>query len=222
MLPMSNVIVENDPSFLGLKHAYALHAEKYAPLILLVHGRAGNMNVMLTFRRITPETQCSFVSVEAPESDSLGGFSWWQVDNGKLLRDNAIPASLRLISFIKKFIALHALKPSCIIALGFSQGGAVLSVAAQQEPQLLKGVGLLASFVVKLEETALNQMQAPAFFIAHGTLDETVPLARAEEGAEWLRMRGFKVQLVLDEVGHKVGTTAMRGLKTWLINLIGE
>lgn len=217
---MSKDIVESNPEVIGLRHVHSLNADKHAPLIVLVHGRAGNMNVMLTFRRVAPEAQCSFVSVEAPQPDSLGGYSWWQVDNGKLLRDNAVPASLCLISFVEKFVQEHELKPSVILALGFSQGGAVLSVAAQQRPELFAGIGLLASFVVKLKETALGHGQMPKFMVAHGTQDQTVPLQQAQEGVEWLRSAGFQVEFVLDDVGHKVGTSAMRAIKNWLATTI--
>ena len=50
-----------------------------APLLYMVHGRAGNIEVMWAFRRTAPET-FSLLSVEAPQPDPVGGYSWWQVE----------------------------------------------------------------------------------------------------------------------------------------------
>jgi phospholipase/carboxylesterase len=212
----TDTIVDN-PGPLGLKHLYSLDQDPEAPLVFLVHGRAGNMKLMLTFRRAAAEGTFSFVAPEAPIADPLGGFSWWLVDNGKTILENAEPASKTLQDFIDAFIKHHNLKPRALLALGFSQGGAVLTLLMQHSPKLFAGIGLLASFVVKKAEVPEEKLMTN-ILAAHGSQDETVLLAKAKEGVAYLQSLGAETNLVVDEVGHKVGTAGMRALKSWFLN----
>jgi phospholipase/carboxylesterase len=210
----------------GLIHRVLLAESSEAPLVLLVHGRAGTCEVMWAFRRSLPEG----VSILAPQAflpDPVGGFSWWDVsefrgaESARVTTREAITgARQRLIHFLDAALSFYQLRPRVVLALGFSQGAGLLSTVVQHEPGRFIGVGLLAGFVIKenLPERAQGSGQArarPSIFIGHGELDEVVPLAVAKEGEEFFRTQGFPTEFHSDLVGHKIGTAAMRGLKSW-------
>lgn len=186
------------------------------PLLVIVHGRAGNKDVMWTFQRTFPEN-CSIVAPEAPTEDPIGGFSWWNVQNG-MNRDDVNKAVDILQSFISEFIISNSLKPSKIIAVGFSQGAALLSILIQRYPGFLSSAALLAGFVFIEESNSRSVNDLPKIFIAHGTNDQTVSIIKAYEGRDWLISKGYDVVFYEDPVGHKVGAQGMRELKNFLIS----
>lgn len=203
---------------LHLHHKYLLSADPAAPLVFLVHGRAGTYDVMWTFRRTLPEN-CSIIAPQAPRKDRLGGFSWWDVENGQRNADAAIQAAPLLLDFLVKAPVHYGLRPRLCIALGFSQGAGMLSFIIQQQPQLLSGVALLAGFVIPAPSAQISRA-LPQILMLHGSADEVVPAATAKQGAEHLRKLGFDVQFHEDPVGHKVGSAGMRILSQWASGLL--
>jgi len=80
-----------ESSCAGIGFRAMLRPDPAAPLVYLVHGRAGDRRVMWPFQRIAPE-RASVVALEAPSADPRGGFSWWLVDD-VAGRDRAIAAA---------------------------------------------------------------------------------------------------------------------------------
>ncbi len=197
----------------GLKHKYFLSDNGAAPCVFMVHGRAGNMDVMWAFKRCIPEG-CTIIAPEAPIHDPIGGFSWWLV-KPDFDKADAVEASRALLTFIDKSLSYYSLAPKKVIAIGFSQGGAVLSLALQRAPDRFNGVGLLASFAIK-DPMGFADVVRPSIFIGHGTKDEVVPIDKANRGADYLRENGCPVVVSTDEVGHKLGSNSMRALKDWI------
>ena len=197
-----------------------------APVFLLVHGRAGTVDVMWMFRRSLPE-DATVISVQAPIADSgdIGfgvqhGFSWWQVEPLENITRATIQAGVdTLHTFINEVLAEYNLQGQKINALGFSQGAAALSCLIQQVPQLFQKVAMLAGFVVTNMKGNNSTASVPSdnkveVLIAHGTKDTVVPLSRAQQGKQYLEQDlGLSVTLVTDDVGHKVGTMGMKSVK---------
>lgn len=203
----------------GLSYSYELSEDRSAPLLVMVHGRAGNLRVMWPFRRSAPP-QCNVMAVQAPYPDPIGGFSWWLLQPGKeRYYEEAGHAAAALRSWLERAIAYHQLTPTRTVAFGFSQGAGTLSVLLQEHPQLFDGVALLAGFVIQRAPES-HPLPAIRILIAHGSNDETVPISVAHQGAEYLRARGASVELVEDPVGHKVGSSGMRRLREWTGSLL--
>lgn len=203
---------------LGLSHTLKLGRDPTAPLVVLVHGRAGDGKVMGIFKRSIPE-HWNILAPQAPLSDPIGGYSWWPFDIREGFVAAADGAASMVFSFIESAIEHYGLAPSILTAIGFSQGGALLSIAIQREPERFNGVGFLASFVVKNRDLDLGARKLPSVFIGHGRKDETVPIQLAEEGRRHLEEKGYAVTFVDDPVGHKIGPSAMRALGSWMREL---
>jgi phospholipase/carboxylesterase len=185
-------------------------SDEVAPLFVFVHGRAGTVGVMNGFSRSIPVGMARLF-IQAPIPDPIGGFSWWLVDDA-----SADPwrASYLLDDILSSVLTKLGIKPRCMIALGFSQGGAVLAMALQRNPALFSGLAMLASFVIR-SPIPVPLGGTPDIFIAHGEHDEVVSLAAAEEGAQYLSGLGWPTTMVVDSVGHKVGVQGIRGLREW-------
>ena len=202
--------VVEGPAIAGLRNKYKNLAGPSAPLFVLVHGRAGTFDVMWAFNRVLPPN-CNVVAPQAPLGDG-SGFSWWQIGLSKedTLRA-ASTAADQLGAFIDQYIAEHSLTPSRVVLVGFSQGGALVSVALQKGITA-HGAALLASFAIRVEDA--TSVRVP-IFIAHGSADEIVPVGKAEWTKSYLESLGAQVELIVDDVGHKVGVSGMKGLGDW-------
>lgn len=219
-----NIASLESASKAGLQYKYLLDSAPESPLIFLVHGRAGNYDVMWTFKRCVPQGW-NIIAPQAPLPDPIGGFSWWQIIGGipkSETKENAQRAAVQLGSFIESVIKQHGLKPKFIVAAGFSQGAGVLTALIQKQPELMRALAVLAGFALRLYDKSEDFAQKnglPAIFWAHGEKDEMVPLERAKSGQEYLKGLGFKIDSVVDPVGHKVGTDGMRALTAWLSSI---
>lgn len=204
---------------LSLKYKAEIGSGSEAPLALFVHGRAGNHDVMWTFKRCLP-ANVNIISPQAPLVDPIGGFSWWHIDLPKEERRVQIEDSLsKLLYFINEAINKYELAPSHIVAYGFSQGSGLLSLAMQREPELFDGVAILAGFVIKEKEP--RPLNIPVIML-HGENDQILKLESANENFAYLQSLGTKAELFTDPVGHKVGTSGMKKLKEWSYQLLGQ
>ncbi len=208
-------------SVCGLKHKFRLTSDPEAPLILMVHGRAGSFDVMWTFRRAIPE-QWNAIAPQAPIPDTPDilpkgtvGYSWWEVLQGSRGEPEAMQrAASKLAHFLDQATTFYRLRPKRVVAIGFSQGAALLSVMAQRPDQPFAGIGLLAGFVIRNSDP--TGVRTCPVQMCHGERDEVVPFDLAKKGAEHLRGLGFPVEIASDPVGHKIGPAGVRALKSFL------
>ena len=205
--------------FVGLTFIHRLCGDPAAPLIVMVHGRAGSAQVMWAFDRTLPE-HANVVSFQAFLPDVLGGFSWWDMASERPLEPAIILARDRFHFAFERYLELFSLQPRKTVAIGFSQGSVLLSAAVLTGALKLDGLGVLAGFVSKVGEQRLVQGH-PEVFVAHGDADEVLSVDKARKGVERLTSFGIKVTYVEEPgVGHKLGIQGMRGLKEWLLRVV--
>lgn len=198
----------------GLRFIHRVGPDPRGALVVLVHGRAGNAQVMWAFDRLIPG-DATVVSFEAFIPDPLGGFSWWLMESSEPVRPRILEARDRLCAAIERYIERRGLQPSKVAALGFSQGSVLLSAAMLTGRVRLDGLGILAGVAYESTE-APRVLGVPRVLIAHGTQDEVLPVERARASAERLRSLGLPVTYVEEDVGHKVGVQGTRAMKEWL------
>ncbi len=200
----------------GLAHKIRIGNDPHAPLIVLVHGRAGTFDVMWTFKRAIPESW-NVIAPQAPlpEAQPLGGYSWWEVREGSRGEPAAMQGAASLLStFMIHAKDYYKLAPKALFAIGFSQGAGLISIVLQRPHHPFTGVGLLSGFVIK-NHHPIDIRPCPVQ-ICHGERDDVVPFDLARTGADHLSALGFSVEIASDPVGHKIGPAGVRALKTFL------
>jgi phospholipase/carboxylesterase len=204
----------------GLRFIHRVGSEQTAPLVVLVHGRAGNAQVMWAFDRLIP-ARATVVSFEAFLPDPIGGFSWWYMDSSEPVRPAILHARDRLCTALERYLECVGCKPVTRAALGFSQGSVLLSAALLTGTLQLDGLGILAGVVYEGGESP-QVLGTPSIFMAHGTQDEVLSVERARAGAERLKGLGLPLTYVEEDVGHKIGVQGTRAMKEWLGGLLGS
>lgn len=209
---------------LGFIHKHHLCADPTVPLIYLVHGRAGNVDVMWLFKRILPEKNANIISIQAPLKDPIGGWSWWDVSVDKnTWLEQADTNIKKAARFFENACDYYQLTPSNVIGLGFSQGSGVLSYASLAGLIRFDAIAILAGFVLPFDkEVQTGPKTLPSFFWGHGTADDTIPISRAYQDRDYLLSLGAQVDFHEEDVGHKIGSKTTRALSQWLRNTINS
>lgn len=206
-------------SLAGLQYRISRMNDPRAPLCLMLHGRSGDLSSMTIFNRCLPPI-FNRIYVQAPLPDPDGGFSWWTASDERSFADKAKPAAEALRDFLFQALRSHQLFPACQMAIGFSQGAAVLSYLAQKHPGLFDSLALLSGFVVRLSPEENQRIcggrQKAKLFMAHGAGDDTIPVQRARDDVQHLRALGYEVAYLEENAGHKAGIEAIRALKIWI------
>ncbi|RMD87962.1 MAG: hypothetical protein D6808_00505, partial [Candidatus Dadabacteria bacterium] len=197
-------------------HLYLEGKGRSSPVVVAVHGRGGNARSMSPFFRVFPR-DAHIISLEAPFPDpDIGGMCWWLMEESMSKRKYEKIGGL-LLKETDRLVSEYGLSKDSLFCIGFSQGGAILSVALQLNPCYFKKAALLASFTVRVDPPLppskdIEAKGAEVLIIA-GTKDEFVPLEMAQSGAVYLSEKGFKVSLFVEDIGHKVGRRGMARLR---------
>ncbi len=186
------------------------------PVLLLLHGLTGDENIMWVFTGRLPQ-DLYMIAPRAVHPAPGGGYSWLEDTGSRPWVDDLRPAADRL---------LEALRPehfpgadfSRMSLMGFSQGAALTYTIGLLYPARAAALAGLAGFIPEgAQALARNRpLQGRPAFVAHGTRDETIPVARAREAVRVLEEAGSQVTYCEDEVGHKLSAKCFRALEHFI------
>ncbi len=190
-------------------------------ILLLLHGWTGDEDSMSIFTRNFPADYW-IISPRAPFVAAPSGYSWrapaprgsWpSVD---LFR----PSVDGLVDLLNRWAVANNLDASSVDVVGFSQGGALSFTLGVLYPDRVQKIGILAGFAPLGTEDVLapNLFFGKKIFVAHGTLDEMVPISMALRTIQLLKNAGAQVIYCESEVGHKLSAECLKALEFYLVN----
>ncbi len=110
-----------------------------------------------------------------------------------------------------------------IVLAGFSQGCAITLGAGLRHSQKLAGLAGLSGYLPLADTTAAERHAANAstpVFLAHGSSDGVVPLARGAAGRDVLLGLNQPVQWQQYPMEHSVCIEEVRALQQWLLQVL--
>jgi phospholipase/carboxylesterase len=114
--------------------------------------------------------------------------------------------------------------PAGRIALaGFSQGGAMVLQTGLRHPQRLAGIMALSCFLPLADKVAAEAVPANRdvpIFMAHGTQDPLIPLARARHAHDLLTGLGYRIEWHEYPMPHSVSDVEIRDISAWLQRIL--
>ncbi|MEI7847571.1 MAG: hypothetical protein WCK35_17345 [Chloroflexota bacterium] len=189
-------------------------------ILLLLHGWTGDENSMSIFTRNLPPDYW-ILSPRAPYTASPNGYSWRARSS---VQDQPsveafLPSCQALMEMIDQWAEVNQLDVSTIDIAGFSQGAAMTFTLGLLYPDRIGKMGVLAGFApLGAEEIAKPDMFSnKTFFVAHGTLDETVPLKMVERTLHLLKNAGAQVIYNESQVGHKLSSEGLKAFEQYLL-----
>jgi phospholipase/carboxylesterase len=161
------------------------------------------------------------IAPRAPNKASINGYSWRaSVQRGNWPTVEMFkPAADGLIELIGRWGETHDLDVSVFDAVGFSQGGALVCALGVLHGDRLKKMGVLAGFAPEGIHNLLKpgMLGGKKYFIAHGTLDETVPISMARRTVELLESAGAEIDYCESETGHRINAECLKSLRNFLV-----
>jgi phospholipase/carboxylesterase len=113
---------------------------------------------------------------------------------------------------------------SRIVLAGFSQGCAMALMTGLRHAERLAGLAGLSGYLPLAALTPAERSDANALvpiFLAHGSADTMIPLARASASRDALRAMGHAVEWHEYPMPHAVCAEEVRDLKRWLLDVLG-
>jgi phospholipase/carboxylesterase len=183
-------------------------------LLLMLHGWTGDENSMTVFAKAAPANYWLVAPRGIYQSDQ-GGYSWFR-EQGTTWPwvDDFRSAMEALLELLTSDIFPEVI-PKQVDVMGFSQGAGLAYALAFLYPQKVRKIAGLAGFLPEgCEALARNQpLQGKKVFVAHGRLDELVPVEMGRHCAFILKEAGGEVEYCEDDVGHKLSKACFGGLK---------
>lgn len=188
--------------------------------IILLHGVGSNEQDLFSLASQLP---VDFLIISARGQFTLGGgsYAWFNVDfsTGKPIFDKAQEMSSREI--ITKFVSQVKQKYGVdeVYLGGFSQGAIMSYSVGLTNPKEIKGIISLSGRLLTevrpsiIKDEAVQQLK---IFIAHGVLDNTLPIHYARDAKSYLENLGIQLTYHEYKMTHQINDTVLSDLNVWL------
>jgi phospholipase/carboxylesterase len=113
----------------------------------------------------------------------------------------------------------RGIAPGRIVLAGFSQGGAVTLQAGLRQTEPLAGLVVLSSYLPLAAQAAAERHEGSRsvpIFMAHGTQDPVVPLARGTAARDQLQQLGYAVEWHEYPMPHSVCAEEVEAIAAFL------
>lgn len=118
----------------------------------------------------------------------------------------------------------RGIAPGRIVLMGFSQGCAMTLLAGLRYPERLAGLAGLSGYLPLAATTAAERHAANAdvpVFLAHGSADPVIPIARGRATRDALAALGHAVDWHEYAMPHSVCAEEVADLNRWLLGVLG-
>jgi phospholipase/carboxylesterase len=147
--------------------------------------------------------------------------AWYDITDGAIRREDerGVRASQALVEALIAREEGRGIRAERLVLAGFSQGGAIALQTGLRHPQRIAGILALSTYVpiaksLPAEASAANR--GTPIFMAHGTFDPIIPLARAEESRNLLQSLGYALLWREYPMPHSVCPEELSDIGAWL------
>jgi len=153
-----------------------------------------------------------------------GGYvmrAWYDISDAAIRREDeaGVRASQQSVEALLAREKSRGIAAGRIVLAGFSQGGAIALQTGLRHSERLAGIMALSTYVPIADQLAAEA--APAnrdvpIFMAHGTHDPMIPLARAQSSRELLLRLDYSVEWREYRMEHSVCPQEIADIGKWL------
>lgn len=190
-----------------------------APLVVMVHGFAGDESSMWIFRQTIP-AGVAIITPRAPLTPDDGGFMWFRYDRKRLQpQEESLQAALdRLTHFLDRLPVHYPIDPLSLVLVGFSQGAMMCNHFVINNPDQVLGVASLAGAVpLPPQNPRSNRLSGVPVFVAHGLRDDVIPVNQGRLTHRIFSALGADVTYGEYPAAHKLHIDGIKALKQWMV-----
>jgi len=173
-----------------------------------------------------PRTAIRFVFPHAPVQPVTinGGMrmrAWYDISDGAIRREDekGVRASQALIEALIAREKERGTAASRLVLAGFSQGGAIALHTGLRHAERIAGIMALSTYLPLAEKFAAEANAANRdvpIFMAHGSYDPVIPLARAAQSRGLLESLGYSLEWREYPMPHSVCPEEITDIGAWL------
>jgi phospholipase/carboxylesterase len=211
--------------------------QKSAAAVIWLHGIGADgydFEPMVPQLRLPEMMAVRFVFPHAPKRDitlhgSIPSRAWFDILNDKWPRtpenvnlDDIRQSADQVDALIRKEIN-SGIPSRRIVLAGFSQGGAIALHAGLRFPMPLAGIMALSTYLPTLDSLAPERSEVNLgvpVFMAHGSVDPTVPIADAFETKDGLEKLNYSVEWHEYHMVHSICVDEIEDIRSWLLNIL--
>ena len=178
-----------------------------------------------------PSAAIRFVFPHAPMQPVTinGGMrmrAWYDIADGANRREDesGVRASQTLIEALIAREKERGTAANRLVLAGFSQGGAIALQTGLRHSERVAGIMALSTYLPIADKFAAEAGKAnrdAPIFMAHGSYDPVIPLARAEQSRGLLQSLGYQVEWREYPMQHSVCPEEVSDISAWLGKVLG-
>jgi phospholipase/carboxylesterase len=157
-----------------------------------------------------------------------GGYvmrAWYDIIDAAIRREDedGVRASQRSVETLIAREKSRGVAAGRIVLAGFSQGGAIALQTGLRHAEPLAGIMALSTYVPLADKLAAEAHPANygvPIFMAHGTDDPMIPIARALASRDLLRQRGYTPEWSEYRMPHSVCPQEIHDIANWLRRML--
>jgi phospholipase/carboxylesterase len=222
------------PSSAPLQVIEAQTGDQPTATILIMHGLGADGRDFLPVAEQLDLSSIGPVRFLFPSAPSLpvtinGGYvmpAWYDILGTDLVRredEAGLRESQTAINALIDHEMARGIAANRIVVAGFSQGCAMALMTGLRFDQRLAGIAALSGYLPLAASTAAERSTANAdvpIFMAHGSRDGVVPMARAEASRDALQALGYGVDWHPYPMEHSVCPQEITDLQAWLLRVL--
>jgi phospholipase/carboxylesterase len=195
-------------------HGLGADGNDFAPL-------AGEIDLPIGVRYVFPHAPMMPVSIN-------GGYvmrAWYDISDAAIRREDeaGVRASQQSVEALLAQEKSRGIAAGRIVLAGFSQGGAIALQTGLRHGERLAGLMALSTYVplagtLAAEANPANR-QLP-IFMAHGTADPMIALARAQASRDLLLQQGYALEWHEYRMQHSVCPEEIGAIGDWLRHIL--
>ncbi len=152
--------------------------------------------------------------------------AWYDISDGAIRREDegGVRASQKLIEALIAREKERGVPANRLVLAGFSQGGAIALQTGLRHAERIAGIMALSTYLPiadKLPAEAGKANHDVPIFMAHGSYDPVIPLARAEQSRGILQSLGYTVEWREYGMPHSVCPEEVADIGAWLAKVLG-
>lgn len=197
--------------------------EPRPPALFMLHGFGSNEQDLFSFAPELPE-DLFIISLRAPYQLPPYGHAWYSINfeapRGKWNDvEQAKNSRDLLLETIEEAIAKYHLDADRISLLGFSQGSILSYALALSHPERVKSVIALSGYVdpeMLAPEYRRGNLSDLQIYASHGQTDMVIPVAWAQQSADFIKSLGIDLHYEEFPLGHGVSAQNLANFKSWM------
>lgn len=195
------------------------------PTILALHGWGASAFDLMGLAPYLGGGRFQVICPQGPLEVPLGvegavGYGWFPLSAVQPATEGPIEEAAALVErFLDAALERYDVDKRKLVLMGFSQGGVLAYRVALSAPRRFAGLAALSSWLppqlLASIPTADGRDELPTL-VQHGTGDEIIAVARAQQSAESLRALRVPVIYREYEMGHEMNADSLLDLARWL------